>query len=133
MPETSATAERTPWPSTGFVDQKQILGPGRPIPLGPSAWWQGIKEGRFPQPVKIGGRTVWRVKLWSRDWPRILPVQIIKYFEFFLRVACFAYRKRARDTEVARDRGNFAAGHDVFQFPGFARRHRRTAGFGMAR
>jgi predicted DNA-binding transcriptional regulator AlpA len=52
-----------PWPSTGFVDQKQILGKhGGPIPLSPATWWLGVKEGRFPQPVKIGGRTVWKVQ-----------------------------------------------------------------------
>jgi prophage regulatory protein len=31
------------------------------IPISRSAWYQGIKDGRFPQPVKLGPRTVaWR-------------------------------------------------------------------------
>ncbi|WP_454781684.1 helix-turn-helix transcriptional regulator [Legionella sp. WA2022007384] len=28
-----------------------------------STWWAGVKSGRFPQPVKLGPRTIaWRVK-----------------------------------------------------------------------
>jgi len=31
------------------------------IPVAPSTWWLGVKEGRFPQPVKLGPRTTaWR-------------------------------------------------------------------------
>lgn len=31
------------------------------FPVSRSAWWAGIKDGRFPQPVKIGTRTTaWR-------------------------------------------------------------------------
>ena len=31
-------------------------------PVGKSTWWAGVKEGRFPQPVKLGPRTTaWRV------------------------------------------------------------------------
>ena len=30
------------------------------IPVGQSTWWAGIKDGRFPKPVKIGGNTFWR-------------------------------------------------------------------------
>ncbi len=30
------------------------------IPISKSAWWAGVKSGRFPKPVKIGPRTsVW--------------------------------------------------------------------------
>jgi predicted DNA-binding transcriptional regulator AlpA len=33
------------------------------IPVSKSAWWQGVKEGRFPQPLKLGPRTtVWRAE-----------------------------------------------------------------------
>ena len=33
------------------------------IPVGTSSWWQGVKDGRFPQPVKLGPRTTaWRVE-----------------------------------------------------------------------
>ena len=32
------------------------------IPISKSSWWAGVKEGRFPQPVKLGKRTtVWRI------------------------------------------------------------------------
>lgn len=33
------------------------------IPVGHATWWRGVKSGRFPQPVKLGGRiTCWRVE-----------------------------------------------------------------------
>jgi prophage regulatory protein len=50
------------WPSKGFVTLKQILGRyGGPIPCGPTRWWEGVKIGEFPKPLKVAGRTVWRV------------------------------------------------------------------------
>jgi predicted DNA-binding transcriptional regulator AlpA len=56
------SVERTPWPAKGFVTLKQILGRnGGPIPLSASRWWLGVRTGEFPQPLKVGGRTVWRV------------------------------------------------------------------------
>lgn len=30
------------------------------IPVAASTWWEGVKDGRFPKPVKIGGSTFWR-------------------------------------------------------------------------
>lgn len=31
------------------------------FPVSKSSWWQGVKEGRYPQPVKLGPRTTgWR-------------------------------------------------------------------------
>ncbi|MFG5382455.1 helix-turn-helix transcriptional regulator [Yoonia sp. R2-816] len=37
--------------------------PVGPIPVSKSTWWQGVKEGRFPQPQKLGPRTtVWKVE-----------------------------------------------------------------------
>ena len=32
------------------------------IPVGKSTWWDGVRSGRFPQPVKLGRRTLWRVE-----------------------------------------------------------------------
>jgi predicted DNA-binding transcriptional regulator AlpA len=33
------------------------------IPVSHATWWRGIREGRYPQPVKIGARvTAWRVE-----------------------------------------------------------------------
>jgi prophage regulatory protein len=30
------------------------------VPVAQSTWWAGIKGGRFPDPVRIGGNTFWR-------------------------------------------------------------------------
>jgi prophage regulatory protein len=30
------------------------------VPVSASNWWAGVKDGRFPQPIKIGGNTFWR-------------------------------------------------------------------------
>ena len=50
------------FPHTGFVRLSQILSPG-PIPVSKSTWWQGVKDGRFPKPQKLGPRTtVWRAE-----------------------------------------------------------------------
>lgn len=56
-------------PADGYVRLSQIIGdkdadPPIPpvIPVSKSTWWQGVKTGRFPKPVKLGPRiTVWRV------------------------------------------------------------------------
>ncbi len=49
----------------GFLRLSQIVGnKATPaiIPISKSSWWAGVKEGRFPQPVKLGKRTtVWRI------------------------------------------------------------------------
>ena len=53
----------TTFPATGFVRLKQILAPRGPIPVSKSTWWAGIKDGRFPKPMKLGSRvTVWRAE-----------------------------------------------------------------------
>ena len=50
-------------PPTGFVRLPAILAPHGPIPVSKSSWWQGIKDGRYPKPVKLGPRiTAWRVE-----------------------------------------------------------------------
>jgi hypothetical protein len=58
-------------PECGFLRLPQIIGdpkaePPIPpiIPVKKSCWWDGVKSGRFPKPVKIGnGRgTFWRVE-----------------------------------------------------------------------
>ena len=50
-------------PQTGFVRLKQILAPVGPIPVSKSTWWAGVKDGRFPTPMKLGDRvTVWRAE-----------------------------------------------------------------------
>ena len=51
------------FPKTGFVRIKQIVAPYGPIPVSKSTWWQGVKDGKFPQPVKLGPKTTcWRAE-----------------------------------------------------------------------
>lgn len=50
-------------PYTGFLRLRSIIAPDGPIPVSKSTWWAGVKDGRFPKPVKLGARiTVWRVE-----------------------------------------------------------------------
>lgn len=50
-------------PEAGFLRISQILAPAGPIPVSKSTWWAGVKDGRFPKPLKLGARvTVWRVE-----------------------------------------------------------------------
>jgi len=47
-------------PDTGFVRLAQIL---EVIPLGKTCWWEGVKSGRFPKPVKLSARCVgWKAE-----------------------------------------------------------------------
>lgn len=50
-------------PHEGFVRLKLILAPRGPIPVSRSTWWEGVRDGRFPKPVKLGPKTTaWRVE-----------------------------------------------------------------------
>ena len=57
-------------PETGFAKIKQIIGDQKAIPpiapiipVSKSTWWEGVRSGRFPEPVKIGlNSTAWK---WS--------------------------------------------------------------------
>ena len=47
-------------PETGFLRLPQVLSV---IPLGKTSWWEGVKSGRFPKPVKLSARcTAWRAE-----------------------------------------------------------------------
>ena len=51
------------FPQTELVRLSHILAPTGPIPVCKSTWWQGVKDGRFPKPQKLGPRTtVWKVE-----------------------------------------------------------------------
>jgi prophage regulatory protein len=51
------------YPILGFLRLPSIIKPHGPIPVGKSTWWAGVKDGRFPKPVKLGPRiTVWRAE-----------------------------------------------------------------------
>lgn len=53
----------TNFPLIGLVRLSSILAPAGPIPVSKSTWWQGVKEGRFPKPQKLGPRTtVWKAE-----------------------------------------------------------------------
>ncbi len=55
--------QRAPLPEIGFVRLSSILAPNGPIPVGKSTWWEGVRTGRFPKPIKLGPRTTaWRVE-----------------------------------------------------------------------
>ena len=57
-------------PEVGYLRLPKILGdanrnPPVPavIPVSKSTWWAGVKNGRFPKPVKLGPKTTaWRVE-----------------------------------------------------------------------
>ncbi|MEL7274530.1 MAG: AlpA family phage regulatory protein [Pseudomonadota bacterium] len=54
---------QTTLPETGFLRLRSIISPDGPIPVSKSKWWAGVKDGRFPAPVKLGPRiTAWRVE-----------------------------------------------------------------------
>ena len=60
-----------PLPAEGYVRVSQIVGdPGATppippiIPISKSGWWSGVREGRYPKPVRTLGKriTAWRVE-----------------------------------------------------------------------
>jgi predicted DNA-binding transcriptional regulator AlpA len=40
--------------TVGFLRLDQVL---RLYPISKSSWWDGVKDGRFPKPIKLGPRT----------------------------------------------------------------------------
>ena len=47
-------------PPTGFLRLPAVLAL---IPISRSAWWAGVRSGRFPKPVRLGIRTTaWRIE-----------------------------------------------------------------------
>lgn len=47
-------------PETGFVRLRDVLAV---IPVGKTCWWEGVKSGRYPKPVKLSQRcTAWRAE-----------------------------------------------------------------------
>ena len=49
-----------PWEQLLRINQ--FVGIGRAIPISRSSWWKGVKEGRYPKPIKLGPRTTaWRL------------------------------------------------------------------------
>jgi predicted DNA-binding transcriptional regulator AlpA len=47
-------------PECGFLRLPQVLSV---IPLCKTSWWEGVRTGRFPKPVKLSARcTAWRAE-----------------------------------------------------------------------
>jgi predicted DNA-binding transcriptional regulator AlpA len=47
-------------PETGFLRLPQVLSV---IPVCKSSWWQGVKSGRYPKPVRLSARSVgWKAE-----------------------------------------------------------------------
>lgn len=58
----------TQLPPTGFVRLPAIIGDKAKgiaplFPVGQTTWWNGVRSGRYPKPVRIGAKAVaWRVE-----------------------------------------------------------------------
>ena len=47
-------------PETGFLRLPQVLSV---IPVKKTCWWEGVRSGRYPKPVKLSPRcTAWRAE-----------------------------------------------------------------------
>jgi predicted DNA-binding transcriptional regulator AlpA len=47
-------------PETGFLRLSRVL---FFYPVGKTCWWEGVRSGRFPKPVKLSARcTAWRAE-----------------------------------------------------------------------
>lgn len=58
MSKDSKIPEIQELPQTGLLRIRQVL---RFVPVSRSNWWQGVKEGRYPQPLKLSERvTCWK-------------------------------------------------------------------------
>ena len=55
------------FPQSGLVRLSQILAPAGPIPVSRSSWWEGVRSGRYPKPIKLSPRvTCWRAEdIWD--------------------------------------------------------------------
>lgn len=57
---TPSAKEKIILPETGFLRISAVL---KFIPVGKSTWWEGVKSGRFPKPIKLSTRVAaWRVE-----------------------------------------------------------------------
>jgi prophage regulatory protein len=60
-------------PKTGFLRLSRVL---FFYPVGKTCWWNGVKSGRFPKPVKLSARcTAWRAED-IRELIKNLPDQV---------------------------------------------------------
>lgn len=53
-------AQQASLPAEGLVRLPQVLSV---FPVGETSWWNGVKTGKYPKPIKLGLRTTaWRVE-----------------------------------------------------------------------
>jgi len=53
---------QNPIPETGFSRLKEIVGNPNTgesgyFPISAATWWRGVREGRYPKPIKLSPRT----------------------------------------------------------------------------
>lgn len=59
------TPTALPLPADGFLRLSQIIGDRKNnvlplIPVGRTAWYEGVRTGRYPPPTKHGSASLWR-------------------------------------------------------------------------
>ncbi|MHC1710808.1 MAG: helix-turn-helix transcriptional regulator [Solidesulfovibrio sp.] len=60
MSQSRRTQSPAPLPQEGFVRLPQVL---HVLGIGKTSFWDGVKAGRYPAPVKLAPRTTaWRVE-----------------------------------------------------------------------
>jgi predicted DNA-binding transcriptional regulator AlpA len=48
-------------PAPRLLRITDVLAPIGPVPVSRSTWWEGVRTGRYPKPIKLGPKiTVWR-------------------------------------------------------------------------
>jgi predicted DNA-binding transcriptional regulator AlpA len=63
MSNTGSDRRSSSFPTTGLVRLSSILAPAGPIPISRSAWWAGVRTGRYPKKVSLGPRiTAWHAE-----------------------------------------------------------------------
>ena len=54
------SSKHIPFPLVGYLRLPHVLAL---YPVGKSSWWRGVKEGRYPKPVKLAPRTTaWKAE-----------------------------------------------------------------------
>lgn len=70
MPQDVVVADDEPWPRVRLLCKKRVL---QIYPASFPTIWKQIRDGKFPQPVTIGGRPYWRedeIRAWVASLPR---------------------------------------------------------------
>lgn len=81
----------------GLVRLNAILAPYGPIPVCKSTWWAGVKDGRYPKPVKLGpGVTAWKAE------------EIRRLIEIGVSEDAYEGRSSPQPSDISRSRSNSA-------------------------